>query len=217
MKDEWLGAERFSVDINAQTHFAWLRTRLAAERTFMAYARTAIALIGFGFTMYQFLARLSLDKSVTPGIHVNAPQWLGLLLIGTGIVFLFIGMWDYRLFVNYLHASAFKDVANKNRRWHTGTPLAAALLLVAGVFAFVSVLLRICNESQREPLVRARHHPGVQVEMLEERGFAVALRCGADVVNEARFGDAVLDVDDETVVVGILGKLRAPPLRVTFF
>ena len=57
------GAERFQVDANAQTHFSWLRTRLSAERTLMSYNRTAIALIGFGFTIYQFLAKLNISKT----------------------------------------------------------------------------------------------------------------------------------------------------------
>jgi putative membrane protein len=75
---------------------------------------------------------------------VNAPQWLGLILIGSGLVFLATGMWDYRVLVKYLNAPAFQPVVPAGqKRWHTGTPLAAALLFVAGAFAFAAVLLRV--------------------------------------------------------------------------
>jgi putative membrane protein len=138
------GTDRFAIETNAQTHFAWLRTRLSAERTLMSYNRTAIALIGFGFTIYQFLAKLNLSKTVAPPAQINAPQWLGLILIGTGLAFLAIGLYDYRAFINYLYDDAFKPVAaTKARQWHTGTPLAGALLFIAGAFAFAAVMLRI--------------------------------------------------------------------------
>ncbi len=138
------GADRFAVESNAQTHFAWLRTRLSAERTLMSYNRTAIALIGFGFTIYQFLAKLNLSKTVARPTQVNAPQWLGLLLIASGLLFLAMGLADYRAFINYLNLDHFRPVTlEKSSRIHSGTPLAAALLFVAGAFAFAAVLLRI--------------------------------------------------------------------------
>ena len=48
-------AGRFEVRVTADSHFAWLRTRLALERTVMAWLRTAVSLIGFGFAIVQFL------------------------------------------------------------------------------------------------------------------------------------------------------------------
>jgi inner membrane protein YidH len=47
-------ADRFEVRLTADTHFGWLRTRLSVERTLMSYLRTAVSLIGFGFTIVQF-------------------------------------------------------------------------------------------------------------------------------------------------------------------
>ena len=46
---------RFEVRPTAESHFSWLRTRMSTERTIMSWIRTATALIGFGFTIVQFL------------------------------------------------------------------------------------------------------------------------------------------------------------------
>ena len=40
------------------TRMAWLRTQLAVERTMMAWNRTSLSLIGFGFTIYEFLKKI---------------------------------------------------------------------------------------------------------------------------------------------------------------
>jgi putative membrane protein len=49
-------ASRFEVHVTAESHFAWLRTRLAVERTMMACMRTAVALIGV-FASFAVLLR----------------------------------------------------------------------------------------------------------------------------------------------------------------
>jgi putative membrane protein len=61
---------RFEVKGDAPTHFAWLRTRMSIERTLMSWVRTATALIGFGFTIFQFLHRFS----ETPGIKPSTRE-----------------------------------------------------------------------------------------------------------------------------------------------
>lgn len=48
-----VGSSRFEVRTTADSHFAWLRTRLAVENTMLAYLRTAASLIGFGFGVLQ--------------------------------------------------------------------------------------------------------------------------------------------------------------------
>ena len=45
---------RFDVRVSADSHFAWIRTRLAVENTMLAYLRTSVSLIGFGFAIVQF-------------------------------------------------------------------------------------------------------------------------------------------------------------------
>ena len=50
------GQARFQVKPTSDSHFSWLRTRLAVESTLMSWVRTSISLIGFGFTIVQFFA-----------------------------------------------------------------------------------------------------------------------------------------------------------------
>ena len=49
-------SSRFEMHVTAESHFAWLRTRLAVERTMMAYMRTAVSLI-FSVLEYRWTVR----------------------------------------------------------------------------------------------------------------------------------------------------------------
>ena len=59
------------------------RTRMAAERSLMAWVRTALSMIGFGFTIYKFLQVVQ-EQSTLPVLRPNAPRHLGLALVGIG-------------------------------------------------------------------------------------------------------------------------------------
>jgi putative membrane protein len=86
---------RFEVRPTASDHFSWLRTRLSVERTMMSWVRTATALIGFGFTIVQFFARIQETPGVTPAYFPDAPRYLGLSLIFCGVMALVISIWEY--------------------------------------------------------------------------------------------------------------------------
>jgi uncharacterized membrane protein YidH (DUF202 family) len=59
-------AGRFEVRATAADHFAWVRTRLALERTMMAWQRTAVALIGFGFALSNISTTCSRSLALAP-------------------------------------------------------------------------------------------------------------------------------------------------------
>jgi putative membrane protein len=136
-------AERFQVKVTADSHFAWFRTRLALERTMMAWVRTATALIGFGFTIVQFFERLNSMEGVAPAMRPAAARYIGLLLIGAGVAALVISVLQYRAVIRYLWHGDFAQVAGIAKA-PIDTPvyfIAIGLTLV-GVFAFVAVLIR---------------------------------------------------------------------------
>jgi len=109
-------AGRFEVRVTADSHFAWLRTRLALERTMMSWIRTAVSLIGFGFAIVQFFEHLQQMPGVSPGRIARAPQYLGLALISCGVLALIISIWQYWWSVRYLWGGAFGVLAGMTRR-----------------------------------------------------------------------------------------------------
>ena len=78
MVDQEMQLHRFEVRPTADTHFGWLRTRLSVERTLMSWVRTAMALIGFGFTIVQFFEHLHAIAGAA------APSAAGTPVSGTG-------------------------------------------------------------------------------------------------------------------------------------
>ena len=134
---------RFAVKPTAETHFSWLRTRMSVERTLMSWVRTAVALIGFGFTIFQFLNRFNRMPNVQPASHPRAPWIFSLALIGAGTIALLIALWEYRWGVRYLWREEYKSIAGVGDRWHTPIMAVALVLIAIGVFAFVAVLLQV--------------------------------------------------------------------------
>jgi putative membrane protein len=137
-------ALRFEVRATAESNFSWLRTRLSIERTLMSWVRTSTALIGFGFTIFQFLERFNQTPGVAPPAHPGAPWYLGLGLIGTGILGLVIALLEYRTLIRYLWDEDFTPIAGVSESAHH-TPVVAVsvVLIVIGLFAFAAVFLRV--------------------------------------------------------------------------
>jgi putative membrane protein len=135
---------RFQVRTTAEAHFAWLRTRMSMERTLMSWVRTSTALIGFGFTIFQFLQRFNQTPGIAPAAHSWTPWVLSLGLIGTGIVALTIAVWEYHSLVRYLWEKDFKPIAGVDESAHRTPVIAVSVVLILiGIFAFVAVLFRV--------------------------------------------------------------------------
>jgi putative membrane protein len=137
-------AGRFEVRATADSHMAWIRTRLALERTMMSWLRTAVSLIGFGFAIVQFFEHLQQMPGTHPALLPNTPLYLGLALISCGILALLVSIRQYHWTTRYMWSETFVPIAGLKQEGMQSPVIAIAVLLVCiGLFAFAAVLLRL--------------------------------------------------------------------------
>ena len=111
------------------------RTIIAAERTLMAWVRTALSMIGFGFTIYKFFQYLPQELAAGNIRRPQAPRNLGMTLIALGTLALVAAAWQHRVFLNEI------GMSQKRHIWSISFVVAIFVVLI-GVIAFYGVLLR---------------------------------------------------------------------------
>lgn len=112
------------------------RNRAAADRTLMAWIRTALAMIGFGFgvsKLYEALEKANPDR-VTDTL--NSAYIVGEALIALGVLGLLAAVIQYSQLLKKID-----DEQYVYRAPRALPMIVSTLLLLIGVFAFVSILL----------------------------------------------------------------------------
>jgi putative membrane protein len=136
-------SERFEVRVTSDSHFAWLRTRLAVERTMMAYMRTAVSLIAFGFTIFQFIDRVQ-DASGKDVRYPQASWYLALAMILCGVGAAVASLVEYRRLIHYMWSGGYAAIAGVHGERRTSSLYAiTGVLILIGIFAFFAVLLSV--------------------------------------------------------------------------
>jgi putative membrane protein len=84
--------------LTEQIQRASLSDSLAAERTYLAWIRTGLALLGLGFVVARFglfLERLNYIQHVTPAHSYGLSLWFGTGLILAGVAVYLSSAWHY--------------------------------------------------------------------------------------------------------------------------
>jgi putative membrane protein len=91
----------------------------------------------------QFFERLNDMEGVAPAAQPFAARYVGLVLIGAGVVALVVSVVQYRATTRYLWQEDFAAIAGIGKA-PGNTPIYAVAigLMVIGVVAFLAVLLR---------------------------------------------------------------------------
>ena len=106
--------------------------------------RTAISLIGFGFTIVQFFERFTDFNNAVPAMMPEAPRYFGLTLIFPGTATLIIGWTEYRQTIKYLRSGDFAIIAGDGSLARS-SPLDIVVIALGfiGTFCFLAILLRL--------------------------------------------------------------------------
>ncbi|WP_236607429.1 YidH family protein [Sandaracinus amylolyticus] len=144
-RDAAVDPASLTVSPTAPTHFAWLRTRMAMERTLLAWVRTSAALVGFGFTVVQFFERVGSFQGAHPALLPHAPRVFGLALMIVGTAGLALALVQHRALRKHLWGPAFLPVAGvSGLDRHLNPPLFVSVaLLLASIWATAAVLVRL--------------------------------------------------------------------------
>ena len=111
------------------------RTRMAADRTLMGWIRTALSMIGFGFTIFKFLESVQSKESAAQTIGQHSPRAVGLTLISIGVFALVIACLQHWKYVKRLKSD------QPYRPWDLAL-VVAALIGLLGLGMIVSIVLR---------------------------------------------------------------------------
>jgi putative membrane protein len=116
-------------------HLAWIQTRMALERTLLAWVRTGAALIGFGFAIFNFFEALNRTPGVAPARMHGSAKLLGISLVAVGTLAMVMALVQYVVLVRYLESDAFRGVAD-----FAGVPRLRPGLIVALVLTAVGAI-----------------------------------------------------------------------------
>ncbi|WP_395335482.1 DUF202 domain-containing protein [Novosphingobium sp. BL-8H] len=110
-----------------------VRTVLAADRTLMAWIRTSLSMLSFGFTIYKFLQGLADNNQIA---KTDSPQHVGMFLAAAGTGAMVLGTLSYW--------GTLRDVARAGKFRLGRSVLAIALLMsLAGVALFWAIAKRL--------------------------------------------------------------------------
>jgi len=110
-----------------------VRTILAADRTLMAWIRTSLSMLSFGFTIYKFLQALADHGQIA---KTDSPQHVGMFLAAAGTGAMLLGSVSYWVTLRGIAR------AQPFRLWRS-LLLVAFVMSAAGVMLFVAIAKRL--------------------------------------------------------------------------
>jgi putative membrane protein len=115
------------------------RVYFAAERTFLAWIRTGLGLMGVGFAVSRFglfLRQMSAGQANFPAHSTGFSMWSGIALVGLGVLVNVSAAWRHYVIVRELRSGSWQ--AGRVSR----SAVALALLLaIAGVGMMLYLVL----------------------------------------------------------------------------
>jgi len=130
MKNDIINIEELKIS----DKLAVQRTIEAEGRSLLAWVRTSLSLIGFGFTLFKYLQYLY-QEGATQLMRPQTPRNIGIFLIITGTIPLLLAIIQY--------VRQIKQLGKKSNIFLDPTFVAAGVVFLFGFILTLNVTLRI--------------------------------------------------------------------------
>ena len=117
------------------------RVYFAAERTFLAWIRTGLGLMGVGFAVARFglfLRQLRASEAHTPVHGTGLSVWSGVAIVALGVVVLISAIFEHRTLIRELSSGTWRP----GRTSKNAVLLAVLLAAVGACMAIYLLVLR---------------------------------------------------------------------------
>ena len=122
-----------------RTELAKYRSRAAADRTLMAWIRTSLSLIGFGFGIPTIVRTIENTQVGHQIDHVRFSGIVGLAFIGTGMLGMALGLKEHRRLLQQIQRDRYTYEES-----HSAEIIGVALLVI-GFISFIGVIIKSLN------------------------------------------------------------------------
>lgn len=143
-----LSPDDASVELSSnRTAMSFERTMMSTDRTLMSGVRTSFAMIGFGFTIFEFFH--AMNKQLVDGpLPTGAAARFGGVLIVFGIILMAMAIWYNRLETRALKARRMRLfdlglIHHPEIHRQSATMTIAVMTLILGALALLGVVFRI--------------------------------------------------------------------------
>jgi putative membrane protein len=123
---------KFTQELNLADKLAIERTVMAADRTMLAGVRTSMALIGFGFTIFNLLKYVQEHSAAKVFMRPQTPRNIGGFLLAVGIVPL--------CFMMAAYSRTLKRMGRKESIFRNPNFQMAAAILLLGTILLVTLV-----------------------------------------------------------------------------